>query len=66
MSFSFSALFRNVVLAKQRKGSTAVLRVDGTRWINHAVNATTNFLNTLDCHQDCLASLQGAENFSQV
>ena len=49
---------------KNRKGGTAVGRVDGTRWIAHTTNAVTNLLNTLDCHQDCLAALKSAEKFS--
>ena len=42
--------FRNAVKAKNRKGGTAVGRVDGTRWIAHTTNAVTNLLNILDCH----------------
>ena len=58
------AAFHNAVEVKNRNGGTAVSRVDGTRWIAHTTNALTNLLNTVDCHQDCLAALENAENFS--
>ena len=58
------AAFRNAVKVKNRKGGTAVGRVDGTRWIAHTTNAVTKLLNTVGCLQDFLAALKSPEKFS--
>ena len=58
--------FENAVKLRNRKGGTTVIRVDGTRWVFHMTTALKNVLNTVDCHQDCLAALRNASNFSNA
>ena len=60
-----SAVYRESVIALGIQGATSVIKVDGTRWISHLVQALSNLLNGLQAHKAAYATIISTPKYSK-
>jgi hypothetical protein len=61
-----SNVYRNTVKVLNITGSSAVIRVNGTRWITHASHALTNLLNARKAHIEAYDAITHADSYSKA
>ena len=61
-----TAVFGNSVSALALTGACSLIRVDGTRWIQHVLNGLSNVLNALPAHLASLDAIISETGYGEV